>query len=186
MPPDNELLAVKLSALAREIGCEIRNQFSCARVPFLTENSIPENAVPFAWRGAVPQTAMCHVAVQIARVPRGHRGYIKHIAFSSRYPGAMYGAHYHLLRGEGFEPTFARVNHAVGSVAVPMAVHIPLEENDVIGIMIQCNHMPIVFGGMESTYVQTAFPYVIQGYTYPLNSFVCDPCTDERNNILEI
>lgn len=186
--PDTELLAVKLSAMAHEIGCELtRSLLCCLRHPLLTEDSIPRDAVPFAWRGAVPQTTNCHVGVFAGRVPRGHEGFIKKIALYPRYPGAMYGAHYHLLRNAAFEETFSRVNHGVGhGVAVPMNVHIPLAENDVIGIMIQCSHTPVIFNGIAAGYVQTAFPYVIQGYTYPMRASCADLCAEEKSNILEL
>lgn len=167
--PDKDLIALPLGEL---LAAAKSLSDCCDRIPILVEPSIPKDGIPFEYKGSIPQASTCHTQSDIFRVPFGMSGVINRIAFTERYPGTLYGAHYMLLINQAWTPIFPRTDHNVGwGPGMPQTVHIEIDEDDLISIMVQCSWQPVVFTGQAATYVQTMFPFVLGGYLLDKNYF---------------
>lgn len=125
---------------------------------------MPCGQYPLFFKGSIAQTLLCHQATSVFQVPRGQTATITRIALTERYPGTLYGANLMLLVNDNFSPSMPRMDHSMGSLQTGLGTRICLEEQDIVSIMIQCSWYPVAFTGQESTYVETLFPFEIEGF----------------------
>ena len=125
----------------------------------------PCNAYPLFYKGSVAQIARCHIASSVFQVPKGQTATITRISLAERYPGTLYGANFLLLVNDNVDPTFPRVDHPTGTgLETGVGTRICLEEQDIVSVMIQCSWVPATFSGISATYIQTLFPFEIEGF----------------------
>ncbi len=125
----------------------------------------PCDSYPLYYRGSVAQVARCHIATSVFQVPKGQTATITRISFAERYPGTLYGANFILLVNDNVDPTFPRVDHPTGTgMETGKGTRICLAEQDIVSVMIQCSWAPTTFSGISATYIQTIFPFEIEGF----------------------
>lgn len=160
MPPEMEMLAARFSELAK-----LMQNLCCVRTPQLVELSRPAWAVPFRWIGEVGQYSTKFTQIDLGKVPPGMSGVINRVAFLENYPGTMYGASWSLLRNGHEETEFSRIGYNVGeSLGQPENTFIPLVENDVVSIMVECPWTTTRFITNPAGITQTSWHFVVSGY----------------------
>lgn len=137
----------------------------CIKAAAQAPGVMPCNQYPMYYRGSVPQTFVCHTATTVFQVPKGQTATITRISLAERYPGVLYGANFMLLVNDNFNPAFPRLDHPTGAgMETGIGTRICLEEQDIVSVMIQCSWFPASFTGQESDYIQTLFPFEIEGF----------------------
>lgn len=161
---EHELIAVRMKAL----GC-------CpTRIPQLVEPSIPASAIGFRFEGEIPQTGLVwngssipgavFITVNIVSVPKSMSGVINKFSVMEHYPGAFQGAFASLTINGGVSPFFPRVGVNVQNLACPLDVWIPINENDVLGIEIECHWNTRMFIGQNANTHMLTWTFVLMGY----------------------
>lgn len=165
MAEDFEMIGVRMNALLGPL-CEcIQNLCECIKDHSQQPGVMPCNAYPLYYRGSIPQTVVCHTAVSVFQVPKGQTATITRISFAERYPGTLYGATFILMVNDNFDPAFPRVDHPTGTgLETGRGTRICLEEQDIISVMLQCSWFPADTSGQAATYIQTIYPFEIEGY----------------------
>ena len=172
MPPSDQydMIGIRLAdacaaALQGPLAEGFKQLCECIKGAAQNPGVTPCNQYPLFYRGSVPQTFVCHTATSVFQVPKGQTATITRISFAERYPGTLYGANFLLLINDNFNPTFPRVDHPTGSgMETGIGTRICLEEQDIVSVMIQCSWFPAEFTGQAATYVQTLFPFEIEGF----------------------
>jgi hypothetical protein len=158
-------IAVPLSDCLKPITDQLADLCQCIKDYAQQPGSQPCNTFPFFFRGSVTQTAICHKASSLLQVPSGQTATVTQVAFSERYPGTLYGAHFMLMVNDNLEPTMPRIDHPMGdSIGTGAGTRICLQEQDILSVMIQCSWTPATFTGIAETYIQTLFPFEISGF----------------------
>lgn len=123
----------------------------------------PCGAYPLFVRGSVAQTFNCHVGNQLLQVPKGQVATVTRVAFSERYPGTLYGANFMLQIDDALDPSLPRIDHATSAgLEMGQGQSICLAEQSILSVIIQCSWFP--YGSADTTFVQTLFPFEIQGF----------------------
>ena len=166
MAEDKEMIAAPLCDILAPFLDKISEKFcECLKATSQQSGVAPCNSYPFFFRGSTAQTSTCHVASYAFQVPKGQIATITRIAFQERYPGTLYGANFMLMVNDNFSPNFPRVDHPVGNgLQTGSGTRICLEEQDIVSVMIQCSWLPVQFTGIATTYIQTLFPWEIEGF----------------------
>jgi hypothetical protein len=137
----------------------------CIKSAAQQPGSKPCNSYPLFYRGSVPQTFVCHTATTVFQVPKGQTATITRISLAERYPGSLYGANFMLLVNDNFDPSLPRVDHPTGTgMESGLGTRICIEEQDIVSVMIQCSWFPASFTGQAETYIQTLYPFEIEGF----------------------
>lgn len=174
MPPDQyDMIGIRLAdacaaALADPAGplaAGFQQLCECIKSTAQAPGVMPCNQYPMFYRGSVPQTFVCHTATSVFQVPKGQTATITRISLAERYPGVLYGANFMLLVNDNFNPSFPRVDHPTGTgMETGRGTRICLEEQDIVSVMIQCSWFPASFTGQAATYIQTLYPFEIEGF----------------------
>lgn len=160
-----DLIGVKLDSMLAPL-CEcIQNLCECLKSTAQQPGVMPCEEFPLFYKGSVAQTFQCHVATSVFQVPKGHTATITRITLGERYPGSLYGANLMLLVNDNFNPSFPRVDHPTGTgLETGRGTRICLEEQDLVSVMLQCSWFPFAFTGQSATYIQTLYPFEIEGF----------------------
>ena len=171
MPPSDQydMIGVRLAdacaaALAGPNG-PLADLCECLKGFTQQPGVMPCNSYPMFYRGSISQTFNCHVASHVFQVPKGQVATITSVTLAERYPGTLYGANFFLLVNDIVDPTFPRMDHPTGTgMESGKGTRVCLQEQDIVSVMLQCSWFPAEFTGQASTYVQTIFPFEIEGF----------------------
>ena len=159
------MIGTPLSTICGGLEKKISELCQCIRDYAQQPGVMPCNAYPLFFRGSISQTFNCHVAAYAFTVPKGQVATITRVSLTERYPGTLYGANFFLLVNDIIDPTFPRLDHATSTgLETGRGTRVCLQEQDIVSVMLQCSWFPAEFTGQESTYVQTLFPWELEGY----------------------
>lgn len=163
---DQEMIAAPLNDILEPFFNKMAEKFCECIQNYAQQPGVqPCQAFPFFINGSVSQTFVCHKASNLIQIPKGQTATITRLAFAERYPGTLYGANFMLLVNDNFSPELPRIDSPVGGgLGMAQGTKICLQDQDILSVMIQCSWTPTTFTGIESTYVQTLFPFQISGF----------------------
>lgn len=159
--PDQEMIAVPLT----EVFCDQLDRLCECLKSYAQQPGVqPCGSFPFNFKGSITQLAVCHTVTTLFQVPKGMLATVTRVSFAERYPGTMYGANFMLVVNDNLAPEFPRMDHSVGSISTPQGTRICLQDQDIVSVLLQCSWIPGVATTIDSTYVQTIFPFEVSGF----------------------
>lgn len=166
---DQEMIAVKLDAIAQAMAQAAGIMSCCMRTPSLQEKAIPYNAHQFSFSGEIFQTisnsegsvTLSYQQSILLRVPQGQTGVITSFAVGEHMPGIMAGARISLLVNGEAIPAYPQVSGLVGlGTGVPQETWIPLPEAAEVAIFL--NNIWVTNTNSEA--IDFGIPFEVNGY----------------------
>lgn len=165
--PDQEMIAVKLDALAQAIAQATGIMACCVRTPNLTEVGIPYHAMPFWFTGEIyriklgSEGANPYTQSVMLSIPQGQSGIITGFGIGEHFPGEMAGVRVSLLVNGEAVPAFPRVSGLLGfGTGQPFQTWIPLPGSAEVSIMVDT----IWTTSGNNDVLQYGIPFSIKGY----------------------